>query len=459
MKILSAVTLILWLLVAATTSYCQASPDKAPECQPAALDATVAFANQADENVVAVNYRNISEHGCLLNGGIGAMFDNWHEGHNIWAKECRNCDAAGTAQPVVPLLLAPGESGYFLLRWKNVANGSEPCQDSDGFNTDGIVVVAPSLLAHVCSVVDERSFLPGTFPSGANSGRTSPVAEVAPSIELTAPYSVFYAGDSFPFRAVVRDPKQQLALDDRSCPITFIRTRDENGSTMFHQASWFLRCKTADPSSEGRSIEMELRAPGLGVLNTLGRTSVQFYILTGPANAFNVALAPSNQLAMKILDPTITPPAWGPETAGISVSVVLDKQSYKNGEDVPLRINLENFNAVHEIGSGELPCGAGVTVEVRDSAGALVPENGFGMLCTGHGWHTKYLPGKAVPVRGLTLSGFKMLPEHPGAYTVTAIWHANDDVPGEPSLLSRPGAPYATARSLPVTFRVVSERY
>jgi hypothetical protein len=461
MKILSAVAPILCLLVVAPKSHCQTNPDKAPECPLTALDATVAFANQGDENVVAVNYRNISERDCVLNGGIGAMFDNWHEGHNIWAKECRNCDAAGNTQPVAPLLVAPGESGHFLLRWKNVADGSEPCQDSDGFNTNGIVVVAPSLLAHVCSVVDERAFLPGTFPSGAeDSGPGSPVAQGAPSIELTAPDRVLYAGDSFPFRAVVRDPKRQLALDDHSCPVVFIRTRDETGSTMFHQVSFFLGCKTVDSSSEGRSIEMELRAPGLGVLNVPGSTSVQFYLLTGPANASEVALASSNQLPMKIVDPATIPPAWGAEAAGIAVSLVLDKENYRTGDDIPLRITLENFRGAADIGSGELPCGVSLTIDVRDSSGTPVPVHGMGMLCTGHGWSTGYPAGKPVMIPGMSLRGLAKLPDRPGTYTVTATWNATSFVAGEgDGVVGRSLKPYAVAQSRPVTFRLVAERY
>ena len=287
MKFLIPVTAFLGLLVPAAASMEQAVQGSPPACQPAALDATLAFSSPPGEHEVAINYRNISATACLMGSGIGAMFDNWHEGHNIWAKECRNCGRNETGEPAQSLVLAPGESGYFLLRWKSIADGKEPCTDADGFNTNDVTVVAPSLLDKVCSAVDERSFLPGDF--GASRPDSDPDAGY--SVELSTPDSVLHAGDSLPFRAVVSDPKGQLALDDRSCPITFIRTRNDSGGTMFHQISGFSpKCRVSS-SGAGRTIEIEMRAPGLGVLNIPGSTSVRFYVLAGPSNAREVALA------------------------------------------------------------------------------------------------------------------------------------------------------------------------
>ena len=456
MKILSAATALLGLLFSASVLMGQTVPGGPRDCQAAALDATLAFANPPGEHQVAINYRNISDAPCVMGGGTGAMFDNWHEGHNIWAKECRNCGSDGWEQPARSLVLAPGEGAYFLLRWKSVSDGSEPCTDSDGFNTSNVTVVAPSLLDRVCSVVEERSFLLGFFGTSRPDSGADPGAQV----ELSAPDSVLYAGDSFPFRAVIRDPKDQLVLDDHSCPVTFIRTRDASGGTMFHQISGFSpRCRIVSFGA-GRMIEMELRAPGLGVLNIPGSTSVRFYVLTGPGDAREVALAASNSLQMKIVDPATLAPNWGPEAAGVAISLVLDKEAYKTGEDVPLRINLENFRATQEIGSGELPCGAGVTIDVRDSSGVPVPQHGLGWFCTGHGWQTVYPLGKPVLVPRITLGSVRLLPEHPGTYTVTATWEVNGFVPGDTGReFGRPLQPYAIVHSQPTTFRVVPERY
>jgi hypothetical protein len=187
---------------------------------------------------------------------------------------------------------------------------------------------------------------------------------------------------------------------------------------------------------------------------------VQFYLVAGPANAAQVAMTASNQLPMKIVDPATIPPVWGPETAGIAVSLVLDKENYKTGDDIPLRINLENFRAVPDIGSGELPCFAGVTIEVRDSDGTLVPVHWTGMLCTGHGWTTQYPLGKPVLVPRMSLRALGLVPDHPGTYTVNATWNAQSFTSDEkPGIFGRSLKPYAVARSRTVTFRLLGETY
>jgi hypothetical protein len=275
------------------------------------------------------------------------------------------------------------------------------------------------------------------------------------------PDSSFYAGDSFPFRLQIQDPNESLALDEKSCPVIFIRTRDAAGFAMFHQLPAFRKCILDAAAPSGRSIRLEVRAPGLGVLNTPGSTRVQFYVLAGPAGAREVALLPSNALEMTILDPVKISPAWGPEVSGVAASLVLDKRQYRTGEDIPLRITLENFRAAREIASGELPCFAGVTVDVRDSAGAVVASRGPGMLCSGHGWQTGYPVGQPVAVRYLTLGGMGMLPDRPGTYTATATWHVMAVRAGErkAGLFGHALEEYATVQSQPVTFQILSEPY
>ena len=80
--------------------------------------------------------------------------------------------------------------------------------------------------------------------------------------------------------------------------------------------------------------------------------------------------------------------------------------------------------------SGELPCFAGLTIDVRDSTGQKVQtrnDSKFQFLCTGHGWTQRYPQGKVVPVLGLTLRQSWQLPDRPGDYIVTALWDANWD--------------------------------
>jgi hypothetical protein len=456
-----------WLLVAAATSLGQPAPDIVPECTASDLDVSFKFMNgpDADESV-AINFRNVSESACVLRGGSGAMFNDVRHGHNIWTKECRNCSSDGGQLFPAPLTLAPGETGYFLLRWKNASvDGSGPCQEAGGFNTNVnsdikhlYLVVAPSLLGDICSVVKADSYLPGFFadkrPLPENGQRTEPSA----SIKLDSSSSTLYAGDSFSFFVSVNNPNGQLPTDNNSCPVTFIRTRSAGGDTALEEISPYTKC-TSNSSADGRSrlITMVLRATGLGVLNQLGSTSVQVQALAGPAHAQEVAMVASNELDLNIVDPATMSRAWGPQIKGVAVSLALDKENYEIGQDIPLRMAVENFSAARDIESGELPCGAGVTIEVRDSAGKEVTAQGGEMVCMGHGWLIGYPKGKVVPLLGMTLRGLGILPDHADSYTVVAAWNALAAVDGAPSgtNLNSNLEPYAVAHSIPATFRVL----
>ena len=80
-------------IMSAALSFAQPS-SPIPECKTADLDVTVQFLNdEPSDQVVALNFQNISEHSCILSGGIGAMFNDVRHGHNIWTKDCRNCSS------------------------------------------------------------------------------------------------------------------------------------------------------------------------------------------------------------------------------------------------------------------------------------------------------------------------------------------------------------------------------
>jgi len=456
------VPLLISLLLTIAAAAAQPTTPAAPDCAAADLDASFTFVNNPpSDQLVAIDFRNVSARACVLRGGNGAMFDDFHDGHNIWTKDCRNCSPDGAQKIVPPLTLTPGETGHFLLRWKNTAtNGSEPCQPSDGFNTNvnsdrhSYLVAAPSLLTSVCSVVEADSYLPGPFPDKV------PETPRGAAITLTSSDSVLYAGDTFAFQAIVDDSAGQLPHDDRSCPVAFIRTRAADGSTALEEISSSARC-VVTPSSNGggRSTVMLIRAPGLGVLNEPGSTSVAIYALSGSPRAHEIAMIESNALQINIVDPAAMPRTWGTQVKGVAVSLGLDKTDYKLGEDIPLRIAVENFSAATDIASGELPCDAGVAVEVRDSAGTIVPAGVGQMFCTGHGWQIGYPKGKVVPVLQLTLSRLGFLPDRPGTYTVAATWKALGVIANAPAAMNyyRPLAPWAVAHSQPVTFHVLKQ--
>ncbi len=456
------------LLIVVATSVGQSTATVAVDCTAADVDASFKFTtNPPNNQAVAINFRNISKHSCVLRGGIGAMFDNFRQGHNIWTKDCRNCSSNGKEIAVPPLTLEIGESGHLLLQWANSPmDNSSPCQEADGVHANlnqigpSYLVVAPSLLTRVCSVVRADSFLPGEFGEKRDQGLDGSQGEMKPSakITLTSSGSTLYAGDTFSFLATVEDPSELLPIGERSCPFTFIQTRAADGGTAFEEITPNAKC-TILPSANnsGRLITILIRAPGLGVLYEPGATSVLIHALAGSAQAHDVAFVTSNKLDLNIVNPVTMPRTWGPEVMGVAVSLALDKEDYKIGEDVPLRIAVENFSAEKAIQRGEFPCGAGVTIEVRDSAGRVVTPHDARLFCTGHGWTVNHPKGKAFPVLGLTLQTLGMLPDHADTYTVVATWNALSHVEGAPGINnSSLYEPYAVVHSMQATFRIVN---
>lgn len=430
-----------------------------PECKVADLDVTIQFLNDVPaDQLVALNFQNVSGTPCSLSGGIGAMFNDVRHGHNIWTKECRNCSPQGKAGPIDPVTLASGKFAHLVLRWKSApTDGGTLCQGAGGFNTESFRIDAPSLIQNVCSVVNVDSYLPGPFiadsPVGDKDDRTQPSAEV----KLESSDSTLYAGDAFSFRVTVDDRRRELQFSEGSCPMTFIRTRTVGGATAFEEIGAYARCATTD-NHGGRIIRAEIQAPGLGVLNQIGSSSIQFQVLAGSPSARRVRMIASNKIDLKIVDPATLPRTWGAEVNGVAVSLGLDKEAYTVRQDIPLRIAVENVSATRDIESGELPCGAGLKIEVQDQTQSSVAsaDPGERMFCLLHGWVMKYPKGKVVPILGITLKELGMLPAAPGTYAVTATWNAIGAPDKDSNNNSHPLVPYAVAHSNPVTFRVVA---
>jgi hypothetical protein len=268
------------------------------ECKAADLDVTVQFLNDApSDQVVALNFQNVSERSCILSGGIGAMFNDVRHGHSIWTKECRNCSSEGKAKPIDPVTIATGDFGHMVLRWKSASlDKGAVCQQAGGFNTDSFLLVAPNFIQNVCSAVNVDSYLPGPFVAdplvGDKDDRTPP----STGVKLEVSDSTMYAGDMFSFHVTVDDRRQELQLNEGSCPMTFIRTRTAGGATALEEISLHPKCAITAGNDGARIIRMEISDPGLGVLNQIGNSSIQFQVLAGSPSASRVRMIASNKI-------------------------------------------------------------------------------------------------------------------------------------------------------------------
>ena len=239
----------------------------------------------------------------------------------------------------------------------------------------------------------------------------------------------------------------------------FLRTRAFDGTSSFEQIGG--QCQTEkNGSNPGRLIRLKIWTMGLGAFAGADTRAEILALLSAP-HAPEVEMASSNPIVLHRVDSFTLGRTWGPQAKGLAVSLLLDKREYLPGEDIPLRLAVQNFSAAGDNWSGELPCGAGLTVDVRDSNGRAVESVGTS-ICTGHGWTQGYPQGKLVPVRGLTLSGEGHLPDRPGDYIVTVTWQPFAGRPPQMGVVtqsssSAPLIPYAVAQSAPVAFRVVPQ--
>jgi hypothetical protein len=105
----------------------------------------------------------------------------------------------------------------------------------------------------------------------------------------------------------------------------------------------------------------------------------------------------------------------------------LDKDTYRIGEDVPLHLAIEDFDADVPLYTWDPlwdPCMV-VGIEVQDAAGhPLSADERFpdSSICTGHGFGPRpFQKGKVVPLER-TLRAEGWLPNHPGKYTIVLTW-------------------------------------
>jgi len=440
----------------------------APDCSAADLDISYRFLNNPPNEKVIVEFRNTSQGACTLRPGPGIGFgDYWHL-HSIRTTDCHNCDVDGKSRSVPPITISVGQATHLIVGWETTRVGGIACQEGGTLNSyvngdlkHGFVIWAGNLLGDVCSVVRVDSYYPGTFRQEETDFRISETREQQRvAIKLSPSGDIFYGDDSFWLYADISDPDEILTLDAHSCPPVFLKTRAFDGTSWLEQIGG--QCQVTDNGPGlGRSIRLKIWTMGRGAFAGTD-TRVEVSALLSAPRAPEVEMVTSNSIVLHRVDSAAVERKWGPPVKGLAVSLFLDKQEYALGEDIPLRLAVENFSADSDVWSGELPCDAGLTVDVRDLNGRAVQSVNTSP-CTGHGWTQGYSKGKIVPVSGLTLSGEGHLPDRPGDYILMATWQPFAG--GSPqfgevtaSSSSGPSLPYAVVHSLPVTFRVVAQR-
>jgi hypothetical protein len=305
------------------------------DCAATDVETSYEFLSTATGQQVAVNFQNISQRSCRLWSGAGLSFADAHHGHSIWTEDCRNCSEDGKARQGKALDLRPQSYAHLLGSWSNKALGDSKCQE--GGDIAGAInqdvqhqyrVSSGELLGDVCSVVFTDSYMAGRFPEeGAHPRLQSSV-----QIKLSPSGEHIYARDSFWLNAEVLDSGGMLPLNAQSCPDLFLHIRSSKGSdTLLELHQPCVR------SAQG-SFQFQISTRGWVALGATDLIQVELLALAGSAQAARVEMVKSNRVSLNVRDTESIPRSWGPEVRGLAVSLVLDKENYVLGEDIPLRL-------------------------------------------------------------------------------------------------------------------------
>jgi hypothetical protein len=176
-------------------------------------------------------------------------------------------------------------------------------------------------------------------------------------------------------------------------------------------------CKTFIPGRRPISSEssFEIDAGADSRWSGLGEHTLQVFQLVGSANDPPMEFVSSNVLRLEIADPVTMPREWGTKVKGVAVDVTLEKDTYRVGENIPLHIAVEDFDAPFTIHTWDPlwdPC---VTIGVRvlDLHGQpLAEDERFADrdLCMGHGFGPRPIAKRKVIPIERTLDGEGWLP-------------------------------------------------
>jgi hypothetical protein len=441
-------------------------------CKLTDLDSNVRFFNADTDFIVAFNLQNISESACVPEPSVA--FPQFDQEQVREAKPfglCTDCEDRlpnGQYRVHDPVVLNPGEIAHQTYRWKTAAPAEKvKCLQLRALFTP-VLVVAPTLFKGVCSEIAVSRTYTGAFMSPAP--KDEPHTDEAQSDELFVLSSRkprYYLDEMFTLHVGLVSSDADSPSGEE-CPTLFLRERSPDGSTRFDEVrpSGFKTCKSFSIGENRKADWQSGFEVDSGMSSRWGGIGEHSFELFQPVDSTRdgrIQFVRSNKLTVQIDDPALIARKWQ-KVKGVGVDVTLDKDAYQLGEDVPLHIAVENFDApvpIYAIDPVWDPYPA-IGIEVREATGRLLPEyerSSNGMLWMGHGrGPVPYPAGKVVTIER-TLAGQGWLPTRPGVYTVVVTWcpldgtHCERDagLPRKDDIKT-----YATVRAA-VSFRIVGE--
>ena len=412
----------------------------ASNCTLADFNAHVQFLNGPGAYfAVLIDKRNISNHSCVFDGPMyGPSFVPDRVPDNPPFALCYDCENRlpnGQFPPIPPLAIKPGQVARQIFRWRTKPPDETVRCLQPKWMSGPILIVAPALLKNVCSDIEVSRFSLAPSPDSASTKDPAVDDDRIPGFELTSDRSKYYEGERFSVRVSLVQPgagaPTSEETSEESCPTLYLWQRSPDGATRIDEVQplAFKGCRTHvlghQPGDWQSGFELDSGANARW--SGAGEHALEvLQSVDSPDNA-PIRFASSNVLRIEIADPSAIPRKWGPHVNGVAADITLDKDTFRIGEDVPLHMAVENFDAAVPVYAWDAlwdPCEV-VSLEVHDASGRPLPANErfpAWSICTGHGFGPRpYAKGKVVPLER-TLGAEGWLPNHAGTYTVVVTW-------------------------------------
>jgi hypothetical protein len=448
----------------------RATGETVPVCKPGDLDANVTFFSSGTDFIVGFNLQNISADPCAADPPVA--FPQFAPDAKPFGL-CTDCeDRLPNGQYPIhdPVVLDSGGIAHQTYRWKTVASADAPvaCQPLAALFTP-VLVVAPTLFKKVCSEIAVSRVYPGEFvPPVTNDQPNAAEAHRDEMFVLSSRSSRYYKDEMFTLLVGLEDSVTGPPSGTQ-CPTLFLRERSPDGTTRFDEVRprGFKTCKTFTLGAD-RDVDWQSGFEVDSGVNSrwegIGEHSFELFQPVDSSPDGTIQFVRSNKLTVQIDDPALIARKWQGKAHGVGVDVTLDKDTYKLGEDVPLHIATENFDApvpVYAISPLWDP-GPAIGVEVRDVTGRRLSEGervSSQVVWMGHGLGLfPYDPGKLVTIER-TLAAQGWLPNSPGVYIVVVSWCTFDGTSLQPDarhIWPEGLKPYATVQGTAM-FRIIAD--
>jgi Protein of unknown function (DUF4232) len=387
-------------------------------CAPEAIDGTFSFGiSAAKQQTVSLHFLNKGKSACRLIGQPGPSFAV--DSHSMNVGNCWLCgpDARPLPRTGVPpgdeVLLGPGERAIVDLHW---AMAGDSCQWADWVDfflrwekQTGYLFIPSDWPMHICSVVESDGYRKEEAPLVGETASPSLRISVSPvpvysderarlHVELDGPGDGSQTGvGCADLYAVSETAEGATRLD----PLPTVHARKIDSYTPGQIAedknrqweSWKKDFKRNCNVEAGQSAaEADIGA------ETLARvTHLEWRTVAKPGNEPVFLSVPTHFAA---LDVDTLDPHWGEAVNGIRAGLSVDRDTFTDGEAVPLHVRWENVSAVSPLAQAECQS-RGLTWR------SGIPNSTCSRLCRLNpcAWDMGGAPSKSKKERRSTISG------------------------------------------------------